>query len=51
MIEKIRDTQLLDDFDDAVYDPIEKEFFALYHANPTHFRTKLHEFVLAHLNA
>lgn len=50
MIEQIRDTQLEDDFDDEVYDPIENDFFAIYHANPTHFRTKLHEYVLAHLD-
>jgi hypothetical protein len=50
VIEGIRDTQLEDDFDDEVYDPIEEEFFAIYHADPTCFRTKLHDYVLAHLD-
>lgn len=50
IIERIRDTQLEDEFDNEVYEPIEKEFFALYHADPTCFRTKLHDYVLARLN-
>lgn len=48
-IEHIRDAQLEDDFDESVYDAAEKEFFALYHADNAHFRTKLHAYVLAHL--
>jgi hypothetical protein len=46
-IEKIRDAQLEDDFDESVYDAVEKEFFALYHADNTFFRSKLHGYVLA----
>jgi len=49
-IEQIRDAQLEDDFDEAAYDEIEKEFFALYHADSTHFRTKLYNYLLAHLD-
>jgi len=49
-IEQIRDAQLEDDFDEAAYDEIEKEFFALYHADSTHFRTKLYSYILAHLD-
>lgn len=49
-IEKIRDAQLEDDFHkSSVYDPIEEEFFALYHADSKHFRNKLHGYVLEHL--
>jgi|GEM_PF-2487766 len=48
-IEQIRDAQLEDDFDESVYDAIEQEFFALYHADSSYFRTKLHGYVLAHL--
>ncbi|WP_397385635.1 DUF4375 domain-containing protein [Prosthecobacter sp.] len=48
-IEKIRDAQLEDDFHKSVYDAIEQEFFALYFADKTSFRTKLHGYVLEHL--
>ncbi|OYW76562.1 MAG: hypothetical protein B7Z37_08180 [Verrucomicrobia bacterium 12-59-8] len=47
-IEQIRDAQLEDDFDASAYDAIEQEFFALYHADKTYFRTKLHRYVLDH---
>jgi hypothetical protein len=48
-IEQIRDAQLEDDFDKSVYDAVEEEFFALYHADNTYFRNKLHRYVLEHL--
>lgn len=48
-IEKIRDAQLEDEFDGSAYDDIEKEFFALYHADSKRFRTVLHRYVLEHL--
>ncbi len=47
-IEHIRDAQLEDGFDESVYDSIEQEFFALYHADKTRFRTQLHRYVLDH---
>ena len=50
VIEQIRDAQLEDDFDESTYEAIEKEFFALYHADSTYFRTKLHDYVLAYLD-
>jgi len=49
IIEKIRDAQLEDDFDDSAYDDIEEEFFALYHADSKRFRTVLQRYVLEHL--
>jgi len=48
-IEQIRDAQLEDDFDESIYNAIEQEFFALYHADSTFFRTKLHGYVLERL--
>ena len=48
-LERIRDSQLDEDFS-AEYDAIETDFFALYHANPSHFRTTLHAYVLKHLD-
>ncbi len=50
-IEQIRAAQLEGDFDESVYDAIEQEFFALYHADRTCFRTRLHRYVLAHFEA
>ncbi len=50
VIEQIRDAQLENDFDkSSVYDPIEEEFFALYHADSKHFRNRLHGYILEHL--
>lgn len=49
VIEQIRDAQLEDDFDESVYEAAEKEFFALYHADSTHFRNTLHGYILEHL--
>lgn len=50
VIEQIRGAHLEDDFDDSVYDPIENDFFAIYHADNTYFRKKLHDYVVSHLN-
>ena len=49
-IEKIRDAQLEDEFDKSVYEAFEDEFFALYHADPKHFRNRLGAYVLEHLD-
>lgn len=49
LIERIRDAQREDDFDKSVYDAVEEAFFALYHADKTYFRNKLHGYVLEHL--
>lgn len=46
---RIRDSQLDEDFS-VEYDAIERDFFALYNADPTHFRTTLHAYVLKHLD-
>lgn len=49
ILENIRESQLSGDFS-AAYDAIETDFFALYHADPSHFRTTLHAYVLKHLD-
>jgi hypothetical protein len=49
ILERIRDSQLDEDFEPK-YDPIETEFFGLYHAEPARFRTALHAYILKHFD-
>jgi hypothetical protein len=49
VLERIRDAQLDEDFEGR-YNAIEKDFFALYHASPGHFRSQLHSYILSNLD-
>jgi hypothetical protein len=49
VLERIRKSQIDEDFS-AEYDAIEMDFFALYHTDRSDFRTKLHAYILKHLD-